>query len=378
MRTTIKIPVVYTGLTGRSKATRAVVSSVDHIIEIPELHENDAPLAFRSVLHDSLFNFVDYRLHDGSLYRRPCRLKTDGPHQVINSLRSIQQKIWDGMSEHVKAIPGSTIPARSRFIPMPKGETYDGLALMLAVETADVPPAMSADAEIAEWRRRADDVARASIIVSGRMYERSLDPMCGVEMDGPKRVEWVNHLHACPYADILQRYRSDEIGPRDRVQNRAYFNADQQEEAQEFLARRNQSAGNQPPALTIERWLDEYQCRDTHALELDRVARLLLNDVSWGISLRSRNRPVLLEDDTAEMVRALMHLQQAVNANEPIDGADSGLDAAMQAVIDTAVGSTRNRPVLRPHVRDLVSYAVERWQDRPIMSPRFRTVGRSM
>lgn len=375
MRTQIKIPVVYTGTAGRSKTPRTIVSAVDHPVEIREVHEDDAPLALRAVPRDVIFNRVDYRLYNGRLYRWAYRAKSDGPHQVANQIKKMQADIWAGMADHVKGLPGTTIPPKARFIPFPKGSSFEDVGAMLVAETGNIFPVDTAEADVADWCRKADDVVEKYIIVNGRCYELSTEPLYRVDMRDPKRVDWANPFQESPYAEILRRYRHDKIGPtghRDRNQNCAYFNADQKEEAEAFFASRRVTTGEPEDFITIERWIEEFQCIDTHALEFDRAARLLLNDVSWGISLRSRNRPVLLEDDTAELVRAVMRLQLMVTAQNPTEGIDSELEFAMQDVVDTAVGGTRSRPVLSPHVRDFVAYAIDRWQDRPIISPEYQ------
>ena len=373
MKATIKIPVVYAGHSGRSKAEKLAVASVDHEIELRRVHEGDAPIAMRAVLHERVFEWVDYRLHAGKLYRKPFRAKTDGDFQVANRMEAVRSDIWRRASEHVAGSPDQTVIPKARFSAVKQNEKWAAIADRITAGAGNLLPLPGFDEAVSTWRLNADEVAARQIVVNDRPYELYEEPLYKVDFEHPKHLEFPLLASSFPYAIMDRSFAREEIGVRDRIQFAAYFGPDEEEMAMDFLESRRQPGSQAVPnAVRIEKWIDSYLCTDMASLETDRMAKMLLNEISWGITLRSRSRPVILDEDASELVESLMALRQSVVSGHPKTGLDPDIDIAMERVMEAAVGGARTRPYLRPHVRDAATYAIERWRDRPVLVPASR------
>lgn len=108
---------------------------------------------------------------------------------------------------------------------------------------------------------------------------------------------------------------------------------------------------------------------DTDAFEMDKMAKMVLNDVSWGITVRSRTRPMILDAGSSELINSVMHLKTLVERSDPARGVDDDLDVAMERVIEAAVGGAKTRPYLRPKIKEMALYSIDRWRQRPIIMP---------
>ncbi|MBY3433620.1 hypothetical protein HFN89_05605 [Rhizobium laguerreae] len=355
-------------LVGQTKTPRTVVRAVDHEIELREVVESDAPLALRAVLNNQVFERFDYRLHAGKLYRRAVRKRTDNPQSVVARFNAVQNEAWRSTLEMVKTMPGQTIPPRPQFMSKPKEMGgYDGLPDLLAAATKNVALSRDAEAEIADWRRRADEEAARHIVVGERAYERSAEPLYKLAFHSPPQILFAYDSGEA-YSAITRDFRNGEL--RGNEQFYSYFNADQEEQALElFEARKKPGLANVTHAVRIERWLDEYQCMDTDALEMDRIAKILLNDVSWSITKRSRTRPMILDLGASELINAVMNLKTMIDDRDPAQGVDDDLDVAIERVVAAADLTPGTKPYLQPKVRELAMYSVERWRQRPIVMP---------
>jgi hypothetical protein len=368
MRKSIKIPVLHNVAVGPAKAERTLVSAVDHEVELRIVPEIDAPLALRAVLNNGHFERCDYRLHAGRLYRRMFRKKTDNPQSVFDRFGWVQNDLWKSALEMVKTMPGQTIPPRPQLLANVKEMAgYAGLPDFLATATRNAIRPRDADADIAHWKRRAEDVAAKHIIVGDRAYERSSEPLYKVHFDTPPHIQYAYDSESA-YSAIADQFRQSELTGYDVFS--FHFNADQEEQALElFEERKKPGTGSVKHGVHIERWIDDYQCMDTDAFEMDKMAKIVLNDVSWGITVRSRTRPMILDVGSSELINSVMHLKEMVDNRAPAQGVDDDLDVAMERVLKAAVGGARTRPYLRPTVREMALYSIDRWRQRPITMP---------
>jgi hypothetical protein len=375
MKATFKIPVVYTAKAARGRADSHVVGVVDHEVELREVHEDDAPLAIRAELVNPIFDRADYRLHSGRLHSLVFSNRRSEFGAPSGRIQGIRAAIWQQAFDHVKTLRGNITPPKASFIPLPKGCSWEDMENILIEGTRAFVPTPEQRLQVLEWRRRADEEAAKNIVVNNRCYAQTSEPRYVVELSGPRRIGFsLAHRHD-PYASILQIYRTDKIKRTDRVQFAAYFNVDQEAQAVElFEQRKKQGLEDVQHAARFERILDEYRCDDIEAMEIDRFARILLNDVSWGLSSRSRTRPMILEDGVDELVDALISLKAMVVDRDSSTGVDDNLDTAMDLVIANANGGNRTRPYLSDHVRDACNLAIDRWRSRPIPvnAPGFR------
>jgi hypothetical protein len=375
MRKSIKIPILHTVGGSHPKSQRTLVSAVDHEIELRVVAERDAPLALRAVLNIGHFDRCDYRLHAGRLYRRMIRKKTDNPQSVDDRFGWVQNDLWSSILSTLKGIPGQTIPPRPRFMAKAKElGRYEGLPEFFMAATKNANRPQDAESDIADWRRHADDVAAKHIIVGERAYELASEPLYNVQFDTPARISFAYDA-AGVYSAVASEFRRSEL--KGTLLFSFNFNVDQEEQALElFEARKRPGAEYVTPGVHIERWLDEYQCTDTDAFEIDKMAKMMLNDVSWGITVRSRTRPMILDAGSSELINTVMHLKTLVERSDPTRGIDDDLDVAMERVIEASVGGAKSRPYLRPKIRDMALYSIERWRQRPIiMQSRPLTLG---
>lgn len=364
---TVKIPVVYTGYVGRSTVAKSIVGVVDHDIELRPVHEDEAPLAFRATFVEGSFRSADYRFHEGRLYRRWVRERTDNPESVPNKFYVVGRDIWENAMTVIRGFSEPTVPPKSRFIPFPKGMEWAAVATMLTEATANVAQAPCAQDEIAVWRRRADQVARKVIVVNDRPYELSTEPMYYVDFKNPQRVMFLHRNLEDPFEVARRDYKITEIGAN-KLQMTANFGPDEWElAAAAYEAWRREDRDARDPYVHIERLLDSYVCSDVAEMESFRIARLLLNDVSYGITNRSRGKPMMLQEETSDLFDAVVTLKHAVK----MEGSelDVDLDVVMERVIELAEETTKNRPLVRPEIRNAVAYALDRWRDRPIFAP---------
>jgi hypothetical protein len=368
MRKSIKIPVLHTVGGSQAKSQRTLVSAVHHEIELREVSERDAPLALRAVLNIGNFDRCDYRLHAGRLYRRMIRKRTDNPQSVVDRFGWVQNHLWSSIIGTLKDIPGQTIPPRPQFMAKAKElGRYDGLPEFFMAATKNVNRPRDAESDIADWRRRADDVAAKHIIVGARAYELASEPLYNVHFDTPARISFA-YDSANVYSTVASEFRRSEL--KGTLLFSFNFNVDQEEQALElFEARKRPGTGDVTQGVHIERWLEEYQCMDTDAFEMDKMAKMVLNDVSWGITVRSRTRPMILDAGSSELINSVMHLKTLVERSDPARGVDDDLDVAMERVIEAAVGGAKTRPYLRPKIKEMALYSIDRWRQRPIIMP---------
>jgi hypothetical protein len=367
MRKSIKIPVLHT-VGGQAKTPRTLVSVVDHEIDLREVSERDAPLALRAVLNGSPFERADFRLYDGKLHRRMFRRKTDNPGSIADRFQRVQNDLWESAIEMAKTTPGQIIPPRPQLVAKPKEmKGYHGIPDFIAAAVRNIPHPRDAETEIANSRRRADEMAAKHIIVGERPYEVSSEPLYKVHFDAPAHIYYEYDANRA-YSIVTRDFRQSELRGFDMFS--FHFNVDQEEQALElFEARKKPGAGDVTHRVHIERWLDDYQCMDTDAFEMDKMAKIILNDVSWGITVRSRTRPMILDVGSTELINSVMHLKSMVDNRDPAQGVDDDLDVAMERVIEAAVGGAKTRPYLRPKVREMALYSIDRWRQRPIVMP---------
>lgn len=368
MRKSIKIPVLHTVGGSQAKVQKTLVGVVDHEVELRVLSEHDAPLALRAVFNGSPFERCDFRLHTGKLYRRMVRTKTDNPLSAADRFRRVQNDLWESAIEIAKTTPGQIIPPRPQLVAKPKElKGYDGIPDFIAAAVRNVPRPRDPEAEIADWRRRADDMATKHIVVGERAYELSSEPLYKVSFDAPPRIMFAYDA-ARAYSIVTRDFRQTELGGLDLFA--FHFNVDQEAQALElFEARKKPEKNVVTHAVHIERWLEDYQCMDTDAFEMDKMAKMVLNDVSWGITVRSRTRPMILDVDSTGLINSVMQLKAMVDSRDPAQGVDDDLDVAMERVIEAAVGGAKSRPYLRPKVREMALYSIDRWRQRPIVMP---------
>jgi hypothetical protein len=344
---------------------------VDHEIAVRDVHEDDAPIVLRAHLQNRIFDRADFRFHDGRLYNRLIRKRTDGPQQVSAKIEGIQSIIWKGAFEVVKATAGQIVPPRPRVVNVDKETSLEEHAAGLVLATRSVLPSATTEIEIHNWRKSADAIAAKYIVVNDRAYELAGEPLYVVGFDGPTNMGLHHPVLGDPYTKINALFRNSEIlGMDRRTQLSAYFNVSQEEQAFELLElRKKRVISGDVEDPRIELLSSEYRCLDTDTLELDRIAKVLLNEVTWGITLRSRSRPIILDDDTSDLINAVMSLKYIVDNHDPLIGVNDDLDIAMERVMSAAVGGSRTRPYLRENVRDIASYTIDRWRQRLIVVP---------
>ncbi|MCS4089247.1 hypothetical protein [Rhizobium sp. BK176] len=296
------------------------------------------------------------------------RTKTDNPLSVSDRFRRVQNDLWEAAIELAKTTPGQIIPPRPQLVAKPKElKGYDGIPEFVAAAVRNVPRPRDPETEIADWRRRADDMAAKHIVVGERAYELSSEPMYKVIFNAPDRILFAYDA-ARVYSVVTRDFRQSELGGLDLFA--FHFNVDQEEQAlQLFEARKKPENIDANHGVHIERWLDDYQCVDNDAFEMDKMAKMVLNDVSWGITVRSRTRPMILDVGSTELINSVMHLKAMVDSRDPAQGVDDDLDVAMERVIEAAVGGAKTRPYLRPKVREMALYSIDRWRQRPIVMP---------
>lgn len=368
MRKTIKIPMLFDGIDGRPNNNKTVVGVVDHEITIREPSEHAAPIAYQVIMPRQMpfFDRFEYRVFNGTLYSKAFRRTNPETSRGSEAwLSNFRDEAWAAAKS---ALSGSLYPPGVSALFKEKKPNWQEMEKQLGEAGRQINPSSIGLSQIDSWRSNADAIAERFIVVDGYSYVSSCEPLYTVDLIRPHGLGWTRPSNGNVFAETERSYRGGEFKKNlTDTPFRVHFNSSQEEEARALFERLQPGKALDPEKTPrIERWSDEYRQSDTIALETERVAKVLLNDVSWGLAKRSRTSPFILDENGARVYAAVLELKKAVSRRNG-DMPDEDIDVAMEEVLDAAVGGTRTRELVRPVMREMANFSIERWRSRPVV-----------
>jgi hypothetical protein len=380
MRRNVKFPALMAARPPKHKNPKIAVCAFDTIVDLAEVSPSEFPVA---LVTDHGTSKTEYRLAGGKLYRS-CHTDIDrfiDRHQraFIDSRRTnyVTGHIVRGMYRDVRYIndyaedrfwPKSTLHLLKNGMNSEWQEVRDIIEQSPKIEIwgewMSKLPAIkhmkflvgNPEERVARYERMAQEAFRAFRVMDGQVWAETREP-CYVAQMIP---EGIGHLSI---GSVDNYVRNEDTEPKrtwwNHLDNKVFSAA----EHAEVVERLTQYAR---PVNPIEVIIPEALTANIAALEIDRCARVVAENVSESIASRSRSVGDHLTLPSTRCAAAWTELMTFTEKYDPFAGVPEEVEDRISEMLDSVEACAADADLIRDKDRLSIRRHLEDWSDRAI------------
>jgi hypothetical protein len=365
MKNVWKFPALVRGIAPKSGEERHCLVAGSAEFEIREVDISLMPLAFSASRHE-FQDPIEYRLLDGVLYKGEDDYKDlERAMRHPNLMAHGYSLVYQGVADEIIAAMTS-----GKVVPWPKDAHLKREKNLRDLEAGAVVLLPSGESDLAHWRAKFRQTLDRFVISGGKVWTRTAEPVYCVGR--PARYNAV-HL----YIDDLSIFSEarTEWGTKQSATSAgggAYriFSITEHAAAVRCLGAMADELGIPGEELdTIEIVMPEAVTTDIDRLEMDRLARVCTAHVAKAFSkVKPGGGDTLLDVAPAPLVATWLELRELLRSYSPGNGVPDELERGFTSFIaqTDAFADIYGSVLISSALRDAVSYALDRWDNRSI------------